>query len=364
MDIFISYSSKDTDTIKPICEIFSDNKFDYWVAYKNCNFGDHYAATIIKMISEADIFLVFVSQNSNLSTHVINEISAAVGRGKKIVPVILDEFDLSPAFEYYLSSNHFIRYYNNDKFLDQLLHRIYDLLGREYVKKQSVNQPTIIDEEVQALLDLANKGDVEAIYKLGKKYYAGSDNLNKDLKKAFEYFKKAADLNHPLAQCDVAWCYEEGSGVEQDWEKAFQLYSLSAANNCSMAQYSLGWMYDNGIFVKRNRSKAVQMYIKAAENGHAMAQYKLGMAYMEGVVVDCDYVTANHWLMLASDQGVVFAQYKLAENFYFGYGCKQDIIRAKNLWVLSSAKGYHDSDKALEKYYDIFYNDSDKTFLT
>ena len=105
------------------------------------------------------------------------------------------------------------------------------------------------------------------------------------------------------------------------------------------------------------------MYIKAAENGHAMAQYKLGMAYMEGVVVDCDYVTANHWLMLASDQGVVFAQYKLAENFYFGYGCKQDIIRAKNLWVLSSAKGYHDSDKALEKYYDIFYNDSDKTFL-
>ena len=165
------------------------------------------------------------------------------------------------------------------------------------------------------------------------------------------------------AQNNVAWCYESGDGTEQNWSKALEWYTKSAENGCAIAQYSLAWMYDNGIEVKKNISKAIVWHIRAAENGYAMSQYKLGLAYLEGTVVDQNPIIANHWLMLAADQGVVFAQYKLAENYYFGIGCKRDVIKAKTMWILASNKGYSKAEEALEKYYDIYYNSDDKSFI-
>ena len=94
-----------------------------------------------------------------------------------------------------------------------------------------------------------------------------------------------------------------------------------------------------------------------------MAQYKLGMAYLDGIGVDQNSIIANHWLMISADQGTFFAQYQLAENYYFGIGCKQDIIKAKQMWLLSAEKGFEKSAVALEKYYDIYYMDENKTFL-
>lgn len=65
----------------------------------------------------------------------------------------------------------------------------------------------------------------------------------------------------------------------------------------------------------------------------------------------------------SADQGIVFAQYQLAENYYHGRGCKQDIIKAKQMWLLASDKGFEKSAFALEKYYDIYYLDENKSFL-
>ena len=75
---------------------------------------------------------------------------------------------------------------------------------------------------------------------------------------------KAANQNYADAQCNVAWCYEVGDGVEESLEKAYEWYEKSANNNCSMAQYSLGWMFANGIFVPKNQSKAINWFMKAS----------------------------------------------------------------------------------------------------
>ncbi len=362
MDIFISYCSKDVELVKSICNELKNKKFSYWVAYENGDFGEHYAATIISQISEAKIFLVFVSKSSNLSTHVINEINSAVMRDKLIIPVIIDDVKLSPAMEYYLASNHYLMFKPGEEFLNQLTNRIAALLGLEVHNSiQITSNGTHL--ECEELFTDAEKGKAEAICELGRRYYNGTHGLNKNLELAFSYFMKAAEQNYPDAQCNVAWCYEVGDGVEEDLEKAFEWYMKSAQNECSMAQYSLGWMYTNGVYVPRNQSKAIEWFVKAAEQGHGMAQYKLGMAYLDGIGVDQSDEIANHWLMLSADQGVVFAQYQLAENYYHGRGSKQDIIKAKQMWLLSAERGFEKSAEALEKYYDIYYLDENKSFL-
>ncbi len=362
MDIFISYSSKDIETAKCICQILKEQKFQYWIAHENSDFGEHYATTIITQISEAKIFLVLVSNASNLSTHVINEINSAVMRDKLIIPIIIDDVKLSPAMEYYLASNHYLQYVPDKDFSIRLTNRILSLLGIPFENaKQQIDDE--ISKECKELIKKSKNNDLAALCELGRRYYGGTHGLSKNLELAFSCFLKAAEQNYADAQCNVAWCYEVGDGIEEDLSKAFEWYELSAKNHCPMAQYSLGWMYSNGIYVPKNQSKAINWFIKAAENGHAMAQYKLGMAYLEGTGVDQNEIIANHWLMLSADHGIVFSQYQLAENYYYGRGCKQDIIKAKQMWLLSAEKGFERSALALEKYYDIYYMDENKTFL-
>lgn len=364
MDVFVSYSSKDVEVVKKACSELKNCGINYWVAYENECFGEQYAITIINQISECKVFLIFVSKNSNLSSHVINEINSAVMRDKLILPVLLDDVKLSPAMEYYLASNHYLNYSSAEQCFERLTDRVCKLLGKQYrTEDTSSKVATECNCELSLLLGKVQQGDLDAICELGRVYYNGLYDVSKDLHKAYKYFLEAANRGHATAQCNVAWCCEVGDGTESDLKAAYDWYLKSAEGECAMAQYSLGWMHANGIFVPKNQSKAINWFVKAAENNHAMAQYKLGMAYLEGLGVDENAMIANHWLMLAADQGIVFAQYQLAENYFVGRGCKQDVIKAKQMWLLSAERGFEKSADALEKNYDIFYMDENKNFL-
>lgn len=50
----------------------------------------------------------------------------------------------------------------------------------------------------------------------------------KDLKKAFEYYKKSADQGNSDAQYTVGHAYEEGLGVPKDLQKAETYYNAAA----------------------------------------------------------------------------------------------------------------------------------------
>ena len=133
MEVFISYSSKDVEVVRRSCAELKRNSIEYWVAFENECFGEQYATTIIKQISECKVFLIFVSSNSNLSSHVINEINSAVMRDKLILPVLLDDVKLSPPMEYYLASNHYLNYSSSEQSFGRLIDRISGLLGKKTV---------------------------------------------------------------------------------------------------------------------------------------------------------------------------------------------------------------------------------------
>ena len=63
-----------------------------------------------------------------------------------------------------------------------------------------------------------------------------------------------------LAQCDLAFVYALGEGVEQDDAEGVRLYKLAAEGGFSMAQYNLGICYGNGKGVVQDHGEAVRWF--------------------------------------------------------------------------------------------------------
>ena len=57
--------------------------------------------------------------------------------------------------------------------------------------------------------------------------------VNKE--KAFEFYQKAANLNHMIAQYNLAVMYETGNGVAKDIKKAKDWYRKSAVQGYKQA---------------------------------------------------------------------------------------------------------------------------------
>ena len=113
---------------------------------------------------------------------------------------------------------------------------------------------------------------------LGDKYYEG-DGVQKDYKKAVEYYTKAAEKGSVWAQHKLAEMYHYGDGVVQDYKKAVKWYAILAKQGDEDAQYELAEMYYYGEGVVQDYEKALVWYKKAVAQGHAMARNGLVQCY-------------------------------------------------------------------------------------
>lgn len=100
-------------------------------------------------------------------------------------------------------------------------------------------------EKMLENLSFAEKNDfTPSITELGVTYYDGFF-VKKDLKKAFEYFERAALRNDPLAQNNLGWMYEHGEGAESNREKAEYWYKIAVENDFSLAVENLKRLHGN-----------------------------------------------------------------------------------------------------------------------
>ena len=83
------------------------------------------------------------------------------------------------------------------------------------------------DKAVKELMPEAAKGDVEAIFLLGRMQQAGW-GVQKDLKKAAEWFGKAAQLGHLESQKEYGAALALGDGVEQDVNEGLKWLMIAA----------------------------------------------------------------------------------------------------------------------------------------
>lgn len=125
-------------------------------------------------------------------------------------------------------------------------------------------------------LAAANKGDVEAQYQVGMKYFNGEE-VQADQKLAQQWLKIAAEHNH------------------------------------AQAQYRLATIAELGLMGAKNETEAFQWYLKAANQGDAKAQFKVAQAYQSGTGIAQDQLQAQQWLQKAAQAKHPLAQATLAK---------------------------------------------------
>jgi len=169
-----------------------------------------------------------------------------------------------------------------------------------------------IDEIKDLCFRAVSLGDAEAQYLLGRHFDIGdSEYVAKDYVKAVEWYTKAAEQGHAIAQFNLGICYYNGEGVAKDYVKAAEWYTKAAEQGHAEAQNNLGYCYYNGEGIDKDYVKAAEWYTKAAEQGHAEAQNNLGYCYYWGRSVGKDYVKAVEWFTKAAEQGDEDAKEKL-----------------------------------------------------
>ncbi len=128
--VFISYSSKDTQTVKKIAQALKEAGIDYWKAPEMIPAGSNYAREIPRAIERCQVFLLVLSESSQESIWVEKEIDCAINYRKTIVPLNITGVPLSDMFRFYLNNVQTIPYdEDEEKATDQLLERLRGLLG-------------------------------------------------------------------------------------------------------------------------------------------------------------------------------------------------------------------------------------------
>lgn len=106
--VFISYSRKDSEIAKGICDTLNKMNIPYWIDINGVYSGSNFKEMIVKAISSSEIVLFLSSVNSNKSDNVAKEISIADKYGKIIIPVRLDSSPMNPRMDYDLAGIDFV----------------------------------------------------------------------------------------------------------------------------------------------------------------------------------------------------------------------------------------------------------------
>ena len=152
----------------------------------------------------------------------------------------------------------------------------------------------------------AEMGSTEAQINLAEMYRCGVEGVvNKDIKEAFQWYKKAADESEVEASADLGESGRLFAGTMKTMENALGGATRKQALTLLHKYYLEGDCPEG----RPQPTKAVYYLTKAAELGDAEAQQKLGQIYLIG---SCEQVKdvnkAKRWLGKASASGNAVAK--------------------------------------------------------
>ena len=188
---------------------------------------------------------------------------------------------------------------------------------------------------------------------LGRMYQEGL-GVDKNYTLAFDNYLKAAKLDIPNAQAQVAHLYSSGKGTGQDYKKAFDWLKKAARNEVQKSMVGLGMFYATGQGTEKDVVEArywLNRSLKLDDERMKEDVYAFldsmdqvaGIADTEGLIDKSlefarngDFANAKNTLFNLADKGNPEAQYYLSK-FYGdpdGLNDKQE----ERLWLLESAR--------------------------
>lgn len=342
-DIFLSYSSKDRERVRPIRDALADAGYEiFWD--QELPAGANWNRWIKERLGQARLVVVAWSRHSVESDPVIHE--ATIGRDAgKLVPFMIDalttgDFPLGFFTTQAAALHDWAGQSAHKGYLD-LLQAIKIQLGGGFKATQALLTAAATDiADLRARADLA---DAAAQAELAYRFHRGLGVEQSD-EEAIRLWKRAASWGNVSAHRSLGYMYGMGlGGLPKDEAKQLQLYEFAAAHGDPRAQSNLGVLYMHGLAgLTVDQEEAVRLYRLAANKGDALAQNNLGVCYKNGLGgLPHDAAEAVRLLTSASDQGNADAQFNLATIFYFGWSTVQkNELKARELASQAAAQGH------------------------
>ena len=198
----------------------------------------------------------------------------------------------------------------------------------------------------QLLLSESQRGNVLAVYDLGKLYSTdklGERNEETSIAKytralqGFLQIEPNSKKLKPYVQYRIGKMFCYGLGTEQDYEKAFEWFERSAKQKNKFAQFSLANLYYYGSGVEKDLSQAFLWYQRSSSQGQPYAAYSIAQMYRYGEYVTKDNDTAQRYYKQAlsgflkiesDDMANDDLFYKLGQMFNLGLGTDSDVTKA------------------------------------
>jgi hypothetical protein len=168
--------------------------------------------------------------------------------------------------------------------------------------------------------------------------YLGGLGMRRDPAKAFQLWKRLADLGNDEAQDMVGYFYREGVGTDRDPGKAEQSFVRSAEQGNKNAMSELALYYSLGfIGCCPDEQKAVYWTQRLAALGDVYAEIDLMRAYSRGAGVPKNEGQAVDWARRAAEQDSAEAYLFLGEATEQGRGTDMDLLEAYKWFNLATA---------------------------
>ena len=107
-EVFISYSTKDKPAADAVCTALEKSSIPCWIAPRDIPPGVEWVEAIVDAQDNSKAFIVILSRHSNVSIQVENEVAGASGARIPILPIFIEEIELSKPLKYYLRRWHWL----------------------------------------------------------------------------------------------------------------------------------------------------------------------------------------------------------------------------------------------------------------
>lgn len=138
------------------------------------------------------------------------------------------------------------------------------------------------NESVQWYVQAATNGDKRAIrhiFDRGSKLFVNS-NCFHDYKEAFELFKMASNYGDEKAKAMMAFCYDNGLGINVDASYAMSIYESITKGD---VLYDIGKKYFEGDQTLIDYNKSLLLFSKAVSLGNESAYAYVAISYYLGI---------------------------------------------------------------------------------
>lgn len=148
-DVFISYSTRNSEIASKICYVLEQNDIKCWIAPRNISSGRIYVDEIADAIKSTKIVVLIFSKYSQASKYVNNEINMAFARKVPIISFNVDESLPKDDMEYYLKVSQWLEAYPDpESHLETLVEDVLDLCNEKRGSSVIVNLNNFRQEDL------------------------------------------------------------------------------------------------------------------------------------------------------------------------------------------------------------------------